>query len=118
LILKKYILVDPLRKIRLLHTIIWAIMAAACIYVLYAGIIGTMNGIVWASVVLISLEGIVLLFNKGTCPLTPLAGRYTADRKDNFDIYLPQWLARYNKLIFGIIFTIGILLVLLRVFSS
>jgi len=35
--------------------------------------------------------------------LTAVAARYTADRRDNFDLYLPQWLARYNKLIFGLI---------------
>ena len=29
-------------------------------------------------------------------------------RQDNFDIYLPLWLARYNKLIFGAIYLAGI----------
>jgi hypothetical protein len=28
------------------------------------------------------------------CPLTGIAARYTDDRRDNFDIYLPPWLAR------------------------
>jgi hypothetical protein len=40
---------------------------------------------------------------------TDVAARYTDDRRDNFDIYLPLWLARYNKLIFGWLFA-GILL--------
>jgi hypothetical protein len=47
-------------------------------------------------------------------PLTDLAGRYTEDRRDNFDIYLPLWLARRNKTIFGTLFAIGELLVLGR----
>ncbi len=34
------------------------------------------------------------------------------DRRDNFDIYLPLWLARYNKLIFGWLFVAGLLFTL------
>jgi len=33
--------------------------------------------------------------------------RYTDDRSDNFDIFLPLWLARNNKLIFGLLFISG-----------
>lgn len=45
--------------------------------------------------------------NRFRCPLTDVAARYTGDRHDNFDIYLPLWLARYNKEIFGPLFAIG-----------
>jgi hypothetical protein len=50
----------------------------------------------------------------GRCPLTDLAGRYTEERVDNFDIYLPLWLARRNKMIFGTLFAVGELVVLGR----
>jgi hypothetical protein len=36
--------------------------------------------------------------------LTAVAARYTSNRADNFDIFLPVWLARYNKAIFGLLF--------------
>jgi hypothetical protein len=39
--------------------------------------------------------------------LADLAARYTMDRAENFDIYLPLWLARHNKTIFGTIFVAG-----------
>ena len=42
------------------------------------------------------------------CPMTAVAARYTTDRADNFDIYLPLWLARYNKHIFGGLFVAGL----------
>jgi hypothetical protein len=29
------------------------------------------------------------------------------DRRPNFDIYLPEWLARYNKEVFGTLFVGG-----------
>jgi hypothetical protein len=39
--------------------------------------------------------------------LTVLAARFTPERVDNFDIYLPTWLARYNKRIFGTLFIVS-----------
>jgi hypothetical protein len=47
---------------------------------------------------------LVLVLNQMRCPLTDVAARYTADRRANFDIYLPEWLARHNKTIFGTIY--------------
>ena len=49
----------------------------------------------------------VLAANRGVCPLTIVAAGYTGQRTPNFDIYLPVWLARYNKTIFGVLFVIG-----------
>jgi hypothetical protein len=49
-------------------------------------------------------ESTVLVVNKWRCPLTLVASRYTEERQDNFDIYLPLWLARHNKAIFGWLF--------------
>lgn len=43
-----------------------------------------------------------------------MAARYTDDRRDNFDIYLPVWLARYNKLIFGPLYFVGVAFALAR----
>jgi hypothetical protein len=37
-----------------------------------------------------------------------LLRRYTSDRRDNFDIYLPEWLARHNQRIFGTLYVAGI----------
>lgn len=89
-------------------------MASACFYILYAGITNTFNTILYVSIFLITLEILILVYNKWTCPLTPLIGKYTNDRNDNFDIYLPNCLAKYNKKIFGTIFCIGIILVIIN----
>ena len=99
-----------LKLIKLAHTSIWAVMAAATLYIFYAGIMNKVNLLLWISIALILLETAILLFNRWTCPLTPLAKRYTDDRKDNFDIYLPEWLARHNKTIFGAKFVLGLIL--------
>lgn len=46
--------------------------------------------------------------------VTELCGRYTQDRRENFDIYLPLWLARHNKTIFGTLYGVGVIYTLLR----
>ena len=59
-------------------------------------------------------EVLVLIVNRWQCPLTGVAARYTNARDDNFDIYLPVWVARHNKVIFGILFLGGTLFTLAR----
>jgi len=58
------------------------------------------------------LECGVLAANGGRCPLSDLARHFTTDRADSFDIYLPNWLARHNKDIFGALLVVGELVVL------
>jgi hypothetical protein len=105
--------VDPLwmrlRFVRILHTIIWAFFAgcvAAIPFLAWEGMFYQAS--IFIGIVLI--EVLILAINSWHCPLTKVAARYTSDRRDNFDIYLPVWLARYNKLIFGSIYMAGVLL--------
>ena len=67
---------------------------------------------------LVLVECGVLAANRGRCPLTDLAAQHTERRTANFDIYLPLWLAQYNKTIFGALFLAGALFVLARWWSS
>jgi hypothetical protein len=97
-----------LRAIKSVHTLAW-VFFVGCILVIpvFASRGQFGSAIVFVGIVLIEVA--VLIANRWRCPLTDVAARYTDDRRDNFDIYLPLWLARYNKLIFGWLF-IGILL--------
>jgi hypothetical protein len=97
--------------IKLLHTVVWAFFAGCIVAIPVAG---AMHQFRWAAVLsgLVLVECAVLAANRGRCPLTDAAGRYTAERADNFDIYLPLWLARHNKTIFGTVFVLGGLFVL------
>jgi len=82
---------------------------------LYSGISNKVNVLTWWAIFIVFLEGIVLAAFNMTCPLTLLARKYTSSTKDNFDIYLPLLLARYNKQIFTPIFVLGLIAVLCRV---
>jgi hypothetical protein len=80
----------------------------------YAAISGTINTLTWLSVVVILLEGFVLAVFRLTCPLTVIARKYSNSTRANFDIFLPNWLAKYNKLIFTTIFILAFVLVIIR----
>ena len=100
-----------LTAIKLLHTLIWVFMAA-CIVTL--PVLAVLRRFRWAAILsgLVLLECGVLAVNGGRRPLTDWAARFTSDRADNFDIYLPNWLAQHNKVIFGLLFVAGELVVL------
>lgn len=81
----------------------------------YAVIMNKINKFVWIGIGLILMEGIVLLVFNKMCPLTIVARQYSDSTKDNFDIYLPNCLAKYNKLIYTTFFIIIICGIVYRI---
>jgi hypothetical protein len=100
-----------LTAIKLLHTVIWAILAGSILVLPLAGVLRRFRR---AAILtgLVLLECGVLAVNGGRCPLSDFAQRFTDSHANNFDIYLPNWLAQYNKVIFGVLFIAGELVVL------
>ena len=101
-------------RIKLLHTAIWIFFNIVIFYLLYAVIVNKIDKWVWICIGLILLEGLVLLVFKSICPVTIWARKYSDSAKDNFDIYLPNWLARYNKLIYTTIVAIALIILAIR----
>lgn len=104
---------QTLTLIKLTHTAIWVVMVGAIISIPIAAMRGRFRFAGWLTA-LIAVECIVLALNRGRCPLTDLAARFTTDRSVNFDIYLPRWLAEHNKTVFGAMFIAGELVWLWR----
>ena len=100
-----------LTAIKLLHTFFWVIIAGSILILPIAGVLHRFE-LAGVLTVLVLLECGVLAGNKGRCPLTDLAARFTDERADNFDIFLPNWLARNNKALFGSLFVFAELVVL------
>jgi hypothetical protein len=109
---------SKLIAVKLLHTAIWAILAALVFYILYAGISGNITVMVYIAIGAIVLETLVLVGYGWRCPLTLVAQRYTAADSPNFDIYLPVWLAKHNKTIFSILYVVGVALIAWRVLNT
>lgn len=102
-----------LTKVKLAHTIVWALFAGCIVAMPIASWRGEHAlAAVLAAVVLV--EVLVLAWNRWRCPLTDVAARYTDDRRANFDIWLPEWLARHNKTIFGSLYAGGLVYGIVR----
>jgi hypothetical protein len=97
-----------------MHTLIWIFYNVVIFYLLYAVITDRIDKWVWICIGLVVLEGLVLLVFKKMCPITVVARKYSDSTRDNFDIFLPNWLARYNKEIYTTIFFVSILILLYR----
>jgi len=102
-----------LRAVKVVHTLAWAIFAG-CILAL--PVVAYLRDFQLAAflIAVVLVEIVVLVANGFRCPLTAVAARYTSDRSANFDIYLPTWIARYNKEIFGSLFVAGVLFTLVQ----
>ena len=100
-------------SVRLVHTLAWALFVAAIFAI---PILAVYDQLTWALVLsaLVWGEVAVLYVNDLRCPLTGVAERYTDRRAANFDIFLPLWLARNNKQIFGPLFAAAELFLLLQ----
>lgn len=96
--------------IKIIHTLVWVFFNFVIFYMLYAAITDKLDHWLWIGYGLFVLEGTTLLIFKFFCPLTIIARKYSNSTKDNFDIYLPNWLAKYTKLIYTIILVIIIIL--------
>ncbi len=105
---------QKLLAVKLIHTLIWGFFVAVIAYVLYSGIADRVTRWTWVGIALIIGEGLTLLIFRMFCPLTLIARRYSDSQKDNFDIFLPNWLAKYNKLIFTSIFIVALIIVIYR----
>lgn len=101
-------------RIKLLHTAIWIFFNIVIFYLLYAVIVNKIDKWVWICLALIMLEGLILLIFKSICPVTIWARKYSDSTKHNFDIYLPNWLAKYNKLIYTTIVVIALIILAVR----
>lgn len=101
-----------------LHTLIWVFFNVVIFYFVYAVIVNKIDRWVWICLGLVVLEGLVLLIFKSFCPITIVARKYSDSTKDNFDIYLPNGLAKYNKRIYTTIMVVGVIILVYRLIAK
>lgn len=107
-----------LTLIKIIHTLIWIFFNVVIFYMLYAALINKLDIWLWIGYGFVFLEGLMLLAFKSHCPLNLLAKKYTNSSKDNFDIYLPSWLAKYTKLIYTNIFALIFMLTIYQILNQ
>lgn len=104
--------------IKIVHTAIWLFFNVVIFYMAYAVISNKIDKWVWICLGFIILEGVTLVIFKKMCPVTLLARNYSTSTKHNFDIFLPEWLAKYNKLIYTSIVIIIVIILVYRLLYS
>ena len=107
-----------LQIIKLVHTAIWLFFNVVIGYMVYAVIVNRIDFWFWFCLGLILLESLTLVIFKMYCPLTVWARKYSDSTQENFDIYLPNWVAKYNKLIYTSIVVVVLIVALLRLFAD
>lgn len=106
---------NKLCLLKVTHTLIWLIYVFIIGYILYAGILNKISVYLFAAIAAVIFEGLVLLFFGWRCPLTILGYKYSESREVGFDIFLPKWLAKNNKAIFGTAFGAGVFITIFRI---
>jgi len=99
--------------IRLLHTVIYVVMAASALVVLFAGVTGANGPWLPPALVLILIESVIFIGFGLKCPLTAVVARH-ADGAPVSDTLMPERLTRHTFKVFGPIFGIGLALLALR----
>ena len=94
--------------IRTAHTVVWAFFAG-CVFAAPLFSWKREHGTAALLLAFVFVEVLVLLVNRRRCPMTDMAAHCTEDRRANFDIYLPEWLARHNQTIFGALYLFDVL---------
>jgi hypothetical protein len=107
-----------LAVVRILHTIIYLIMASATLYVFYCGLAGSRNRLLAVAVTLVAFEGLVFLGNGMRCPLTDLAQKYGDPTGHVGDTFFPEGCTRYTFRAFGSLYLIGLALIAAEYFPT
>ena len=102
--------------LKILHTIIWAIVTASNFVAFYFAFIGRFDIWFWIPALLVVLEIIVIMLNDWKCPITNLVEKYTKVRSGNYGIYLPGWLAKYNVRIYSVLIPLEVVIVVIKRF--
>lgn len=96
-------------QVRLLHTVIYLVMAASALVVLFAGVTGLRGAWLPPALVLIVIESVVFAGYGLKCPLTAVVDRLAQGRAVS-DTLMPERLTRHTFKLFGPIVVVGLAL--------
>ncbi|MHA2432848.1 MAG: hypothetical protein ACXADO_06450 [Candidatus Thorarchaeota archaeon] len=99
-------------SIKFIHALLFLIMEGSLGYILYCGITNQANLLSWIMVGGMVVESIILIVNSWRCPLTDLAERYGAEDGSVTGIFLPRFLVPHVFRIYGGLFILGIVLLI------
>jgi hypothetical protein len=85
---------------------------------LYEVVVDKISNLTWIAVALFAVEGIVLIANNWTCPLTTYAESLESYHGQVTDIFfLPKWFGDRIFIIYGGLLVVALLLLLIRLLT-
>ena len=105
---------SKLKFIKFVHTLIWVFFNLVIFYMLFAVITNKLGLWLWIGYGIIFVEAALLLFFRFSCPLTVVARKFSDSPRANFDICLPEWLARNNKSLYSTLLLVIIVMTIYR----
>jgi hypothetical protein len=100
--------------VRVVHSVIYVVMAGATLVLVYAGVTGASGLWLWIAMGLLAVESVVFAANGMKCPLTAVAVRYGAEKGFAFDTLLPERFTRHTFQCFGSLMVLGLVLLAAR----
>lgn len=100
--------------IKLLHTIVFLVMVAAILFLLYCGLTGQISRWTGFAFALVMVEVLIYAGNGFLCPLKVWADHLTPAGQPMSDIYLPRWIADRIVVVSTPILVVACLLIALR----
>jgi len=100
--------------VKVVHTLIFWLLSACVVYVLFSGLADRLTTWTWIAAGLVLVESVVLAVSGWTCPLTILTERMGAARGSVSDIFLPKWFADRIFPICGTAYGVALLLIVVR----
>ena len=97
-----------------LHTLIYGVMAASTLALLYIGVTGRLMEGLWIVVPLLTVEIVVFVGSGLRCPLTAVVDRCAGGPGRVGDTFLPDGLTRHTLAIFGPVLPVAFLLLAAR----
>ena len=94
--------------VRAIHGFITLFFLICIAYIYYAAITDKVGLIAYAAVVAVISEGLIVVFNKGICPLGSIHRKF-GDDKTFFELFLPKPIAAAAVPFLGSVAAIGIL---------
>lgn len=104
----------PIIAVRGLHTLIYLVLAASTLTLLWVGITGRFLAVLWIVGPLVAIEIAVLLSNRARCPLTAVVDRLSGEAGSVSDTLLPEALTRRTLALYGPLLAIGVILLAAR----
>jgi hypothetical protein len=103
-----------IKLVKVVHTVAFYMMSTALLVMVYEVVLDRITWITWNAAGLFLAEGIVLLLNRGRCPMTSMAEGLGASSGQITDLFLPKWFADQIFKVYGVLFVASLALLFIR----